>query len=72
MLKAETLLSFHVEHRKKEREMNPRRFNVKKTIAERCIQRPEPIRRGSDSIYEKVDLTASLGKECFLYINELM
>ena len=51
--KAETLLSFHVNHRKEEREMNPKRFSVRKTIAEKCIQRPKPDnRRESDFSYE--------------------
>lgn len=50
-------MSFHVEHRRQEREMNPRRFRVKRTIGEMCIQRPEPTRRGgSESDYEKIVL----------------
>ena len=40
--KAENLIANHVDHRRFEREENPVRFNVKKTLAERCLQRPVP------------------------------
>ncbi len=45
----EAIISGHVDHRKTERDNNPKRFNVKKTLAERCVQRPVPeIRENSD------------------------
>jgi hypothetical protein len=45
----EAIISGHVDHRKTERDSNPKRFNVKKTLAERCVQKPVPeIRENSD------------------------
>lgn len=40
--KVESIIAKHVEHRKLERDENPQRFNVRKTLAERCVQRPVP------------------------------
>lgn len=40
--KVENIIAGHVEHRRFERDQNPARFNVKKTLAERCLQRPVP------------------------------
>lgn len=40
--KVEQIIGSHVEHRRFERDENPGRFNVKKTLAERCLQRPVP------------------------------
>jgi hypothetical protein len=46
--KVETIIAGHVDHRKLERDQNPVRFHVKKTLAERCVQVPVPeIRKGS-------------------------
>lgn len=50
--KAEAIISGHVDHRKTERDQNPQRFNVKKTLAEKCVQRPVPdMRENSDGSY---------------------
>jgi hypothetical protein len=43
--KAENIISNHVDHRKIERDLNPSRFSVKKTLAEKCVQRPVPETR---------------------------
>ncbi len=48
--KAEVLIANHVDHRKLERDADPVRFNVRKTIAEKCVQRPVPDTRKSSSI----------------------
>lgn len=40
--KVEAIITKHVDHRKAERDENPERFNVRKTLAERCLQRPVP------------------------------
>lgn len=46
--KVEAIISAHVEHRKSERLSHPSRFDIKKSIAERCVQRPVPeIPKGS-------------------------
>ncbi len=53
--KVETIIIKHVEHRRSERDENPTRFNVKKTLAERCLQRPMPSndsRKNSDFSFE--------------------
>ena len=42
----------HVVHRKNERDGYPERFDVKKTLAEKCIQRPIPeVRTNSDTLF---------------------
>lgn len=49
--KAEILITIHAQHRKEEREKEPKRFNVKKTLAERCVQRGLPnSRKSSDDV----------------------
>ena len=48
--KVEMLIANHVEHRKLERELDPQRFDVKKTIAEKCVQRPFPDTRKSSEV----------------------
>ena len=53
--KAEVIISRHVEHRKAERDANPKRFDVKKTLAEKCIQRPVPDARATSSSESTVD-----------------
>ncbi len=51
--KIETVIASHVDHRKTERNENPIRFNVKKTLAERCLQKPVPdIRKSSTETYD--------------------
>lgn len=40
--KVETVMAGHVDHRRAERDEQPGRFNVKMTLAERCVQRPVP------------------------------
>lgn len=40
--KVEQIIACHVDHRRAERDEFPGRFNVKKTLAERCIQQPVP------------------------------
>lgn len=44
------LIANHVEQRKLERELEPARFDVKKTIAEKCIQRPLPDTRKNSEV----------------------
>lgn len=44
------LIANHVENRKLDRENEPARFDVKKTIAEKCIQRPFPETRKSSEV----------------------
>ena len=47
-----------MDHRKIERDSNPKRFSVKKTLAEKCIQRPVPdMRQKSDGSYYLNQLT---------------
>jgi len=49
--KAEILITIHAQHRKEEREKEPKRFNVKKTLAERCVQKGFPnSRKSSDDV----------------------
>ena len=51
--KVENIIANHVDHRKAERDENPKRFNVKKTLAERCIQKPVPdVRKCSTDTYD--------------------
>ncbi len=46
--KVENILVGHVDHRRAERDQNPARFNVKKTLAQKCIQVPVPeVRKNS-------------------------
>jgi len=47
--KVETIIASHVDHRRDERGDHPERFNVRKTLAERCVQRPVPDARKSSS-----------------------
>ncbi|RNA11136.1 spermatogenesis-associated 4-like isoform X2 [Brachionus plicatilis] len=48
--KVEILISNHVENRKSDRENEPQRFDVKKTIAEKCVQKPVPETRRSSEV----------------------
>ena len=49
--KAEILITIHAQHRKEEREKEQKSFNVKKTLAERCVQRGFPnTRKSSDDV----------------------
>jgi hypothetical protein len=43
-----------INYQRAERDENPTRFNVKKTLAERCVQRPVPSvdRKTSDFSYD--------------------
>lgn len=52
--KVESIIAQHVDHRRAERDENPSRFNVKKTLAERCLQRPLPSfdRKTSDFSFD--------------------
>lgn len=47
--KVETIIASHVDHRRDERNDDPERFNVRKTLAERCVQMPVPDARKSSS-----------------------
>ena len=49
------IISRHVEHRKAERDAHPKRFDVKKTLAEKCIQRPVPDARATSSSESTAD-----------------
>ena len=50
--KVECIMNEHVVHRKNERDGYPERFDVKKTLAEKCIQRPIPeVRTNSDTLF---------------------
>ncbi len=45
--KSERVVASHVGHRKLERDADPSRFSVKKTLAEKCVQKPVPDTRKS-------------------------
>lgn len=53
--KVENIIAGHVEHRKEERDEHPGRFNVRKTLAERCVQRPVPEAPKSSSQTDTLD-----------------
>jgi hypothetical protein len=56
--KADSIIKNHIIHRMEDRNQNPERFNVRKTLAERCIQRPVPDPRLNDNLESDSDLYA--------------
>lgn len=51
--KVESIIAGHVDHRKAERDENPDRFNVRRTLGERCVQRPLPeVRKSSSDTFD--------------------
>ena len=60
--KSERIITAHVEHRKLERDADPARFNVRKTLAEKCVQRPVPDTRKNSLNQQSPILSNSEGK----------
>lgn len=70
-MQIENIINHHIEHRKVERDEDPKRFNKKVTIAEKAVRKPAE-REGSSysgNTYEEPEYTnlKSLGK--FFYQN---
>ena len=54
--KVEHIILDHIELRRSERNENPKRFDLKKTLAERCVHRSVPTKNSSEVYFEQYDL----------------
>lgn len=45
LLQCQKIISSHIDHRRLERQTNPKRFDIKPTLGERCIRKPTPAKR---------------------------